>query len=74
MKKIYSAPKAQILCFAPQEEITANTGWQGSSNDSWWTNGFFWKSSSFLADPANASKIDWFNFGLEEINDSATTN
>ena len=63
MKKTYSAPEAQTIFLVPDADLAA-AGWN-NGNAGWQTGGFFWNSDKFSAD--NASKVAWYNFGLEEI-------
>jgi len=66
MRKIYTAPSAEITVFAPTESIaTSWTKSDAAGKDRWWipTNGFnYWGEQ--LPSTANGT---WYDFGEDEI-------
>ena len=65
MKKVYTAPEAQVIILAPSEVIATNTKWSSESGN-WKFNGLFWKQDSVSESPASAKSF-WYDFGTKEL-------
>ena len=63
MKKIYTAPEAEIMLLVPEESIAAS--WS-DNNSSWKTDGLFWKQNDLSIDVTSGT-VHWYEFGLDEI-------
>ena len=64
MKKVYTAPEAQVVLFAPSEGIAS---WN-SSGGNWKINGLFWKQeNSDIPESPASGKTFWFDFGTDEF-------
>lgn len=69
MKKMYSAPEAQIICLVPEASVAAQTEWN-PGNAGWKTDGWIFWSDESTIDTETASKVAWYDFGMDEINNS----
>lgn len=67
MRKIYTAPDAQVILLAPCEGIAAVSQWN-SDNSSWKTNGLFWKQNETIPDSPASGTTYWYDFGSDELN------
>lgn len=63
MRKIYTAPDAQVILLVPREGIAWST-----DNSSWKTDGFFWKQDNLIPDSPASGTTYWYDFGSDELN------
>ena len=63
IKKIYTAPAAELISLAPEEAVSLN-------EKPWTTKGFFWQQEN-ISIPENVTtsvSTYWYDFGTEELN------
>lgn len=64
MKKVYTAPEAEVILFAPLESVAGS--W--SKGDGWKTEGFFWTNSEDTYQNNGSVSALWYDFGSDELN------
>ena len=64
MKKVYTAPEAQIVLLAPSDGIASN--WT-EADGNWKANDLFWKQASDIPESPASGKTFWFDFGTDEF-------
>lgn len=63
MKKVYTAPAAEVILFVPLESIASS--W--NKGNSWKTDGFFWTNSDDTYQNNGSVSTFWYDFGSDEL-------
>lgn len=67
-EKIYTAPKAEMIVFAPREKLAAS--WGENNEAPWKTGGFFWNDQGGTTPKEQTASMTtvWYDFGQDEFN------